>query len=205
MKIGIYTVVVDNYLPELTTITIPSIERYAKKIGASFTLINERKYPDLPPTYEKLQVYDLGRKNDCNILFDADVALHEKMYNPIPCLIPGCIGIWMQYDAHFVLNHDDLIGPKHTMVSTNCLVIPTKYHDVWKPFDNPEKMIKNMKRPFCLDEYCISRNRISMGFGLCPVMTPDMEGITFRHSNINSKPKDLSEEIASIKEFLSQP
>lgn len=204
MRVGVFTVAVDNYLPELMELTIPSIEQYSKKIGASFTLIKDRKFPDLSPTYEKLQIYELGQNNDFNILLDADFSLNEKMYNPIPCLTLGCIGAWMQYDAHLTLKKDDIIGPTDDMVSTNFLVVPHPFHEIWKPFDNPEIMIKNMKRPFCLDEYCISRNRIEMGVGLCPIIAPDLENISFRHCNFNTDNKNLSEEIEATKKFLTQ-
>jgi hypothetical protein len=79
MKKTIYTL---NLHPEkyadITAITYPLLKHYAKKIGAEFVEITDRKFPEWPPTFEKLQVYELGKaaKNDWNIFFDADAMIH---------------------------------------------------------------------------------------------------------------------------------
>jgi hypothetical protein len=79
LKKTLYTL---NLNPEkyqdITTLTYPWLKHYAKKIGADFFEITERKFPGWPPTFEKLQVYELGRKhgNDWNIFFDADTMIH---------------------------------------------------------------------------------------------------------------------------------
>ena len=63
----------DEY-KEITDMTYPLLKHYANKIGADFYEIKERKFPDWPPNYEKMQIYQLGRemKNDWNIFFDCD-------------------------------------------------------------------------------------------------------------------------------------
>jgi len=77
-KKTIFTLNVDNYAPEITELTYPLLKRYAKKIGADFHIINERKFPDWPPVYEKLQIYELGQEmeNDWNIYIDGDALVH---------------------------------------------------------------------------------------------------------------------------------
>jgi len=67
----------DEY-KEITDITYPLLKHYAKKIGAEFVEIKERRFPEWPSTFEKLQVYRLGQemKNDWNIFFDADSMIH---------------------------------------------------------------------------------------------------------------------------------
>ena len=60
MKKTIFVLLVGNYLPRLCSLTIPSIERYAKRIGAQFRLISERRWPDWPVNYEKVQIFDFG-------------------------------------------------------------------------------------------------------------------------------------------------
>src|SRR6185437_11005470 len=47
----IYVVVTDGYQPDVCAHTIPSIQRYAKKIGADLQIISQRKYPGLPASY----------------------------------------------------------------------------------------------------------------------------------------------------------
>lgn len=63
---------------DITAITYPLLKHYAKKIGAEFCEIAGRKFPQWPPTFEKLQVYELGQemKNDWNVFFDADAMIH---------------------------------------------------------------------------------------------------------------------------------
>ena len=63
---------------EITDLTYPLLKHYAKKIGAEFVEIKERKFPDWPSNYEKMQIYELGQemKNDWNIFFDCDALIH---------------------------------------------------------------------------------------------------------------------------------
>lgn len=64
---------------EITDLTYPFLKEYARKIGADFHVISERKFPEWKsPTYEKCQIYELGQqmKNDWNLFFDADALIH---------------------------------------------------------------------------------------------------------------------------------
>jgi hypothetical protein len=79
MKKTLYTLNLnpDEY-GDITEITYPLLKHYAKKIDAEFVEIKDRKFPEWPPTFEKLQVFQLGQeaKNDWNIFFDADAMVH---------------------------------------------------------------------------------------------------------------------------------
>ncbi len=79
----IYLLNIDNYAPEITAITYPLIERYAKKIGAEIIQITERKFPDFPPVYEKFQIYELCKQNpaDWYIYIDSDAVLHPDLFD----------------------------------------------------------------------------------------------------------------------------
>lgn len=83
VKKTLYTLCVDNYAPEITALTFPLMQKYADKIGADFCIINDRKFPEAPPVYEKFQIYELGRKaqNDWNIFFDADTLIHPDFFD----------------------------------------------------------------------------------------------------------------------------
>lgn len=83
IKKTIYTLNTDNYAPEITRFTYPFLRQYAQKIGAEFFIIEERKYPELPPVYEKLQIYDYAREhhNDWNIYIDSDALVHPDMFD----------------------------------------------------------------------------------------------------------------------------
>lgn len=79
MKKCIYTLNINrDYPQEITSLTYPLFKQYAHKIEADFYEITERKFPDFPITYEKCQIYELGKehKNDWNIFLDCDTLVH---------------------------------------------------------------------------------------------------------------------------------
>jgi len=80
LKKTVFTLCVNDYAPEITAITFPLMRWYARKIGADFHVIRERKFHDWPIPYEKFQIYDLAREmqNDWNIFFDADTLIHPN-------------------------------------------------------------------------------------------------------------------------------
>ena len=78
VKKTIFTLNVNGYSPEMTALTYPLIQAYARKIGADFHIITERKFPEWPITYEKLQINELAQQmeNDWNIYIDSDALVH---------------------------------------------------------------------------------------------------------------------------------
>ena len=62
-------------------ITLKNLEEYANRIGADFLVINERKYPDWPVTYEKTQMFDISRCYDWCAFIDADTCLSKNFLN----------------------------------------------------------------------------------------------------------------------------
>lgn len=82
-KKTIFTLRVDGYAPEICEITYPLLKHYAKKIGADFYTIKERKFPEWPPVYEKLQIYELAKEmeNDWNIYIDSDALVHPDFFD----------------------------------------------------------------------------------------------------------------------------
>src|SRR4030042_4413675 len=81
LKKTLFVLNVDDYAPEITEVTYPLLKHYAKKIGADFYEIRERKFPDFPPVYEKLQIYQLAQEmgNDWNIYIDSDALVHPDL------------------------------------------------------------------------------------------------------------------------------
>jgi hypothetical protein len=80
VKKVVFTLNVDNYLPDLTEITLPYLKGWADKIEADFHVISERKFPDMPVTYEKFQIWDLAHgefaDRDWFIYLDLDALIH---------------------------------------------------------------------------------------------------------------------------------
>ena len=62
LKKTVFTLNIDGYAPEVTELTYPLMKHYAAKIGADFHIIKERKFPDWPPVYEKMQIYQLAQE-----------------------------------------------------------------------------------------------------------------------------------------------
>jgi hypothetical protein len=91
MRFGktLYTLNVNNYAPEITRITYPLLKYYAKKCGAEFCIITERKFPDWPIVYEKLQIYYLSeeRKDEWSIYLDSDAIVHPETVD-WTCFLP---------------------------------------------------------------------------------------------------------------------
>ena len=79
MKKTLFTLNVNKYSPEIVELTYPHLKAYAHKIGAEFVEITERKFKKMPVTYEKLQIFNLGKDNDWNIFIDADAMIQPMM------------------------------------------------------------------------------------------------------------------------------
>lgn len=79
----VYLLNVDDYAPKVTEITYPLIKHYIDKIGAELCEIKERKFPEWPPVYEKLQIYELAQQNkaDWNIYIDSDTLIHPDFFD----------------------------------------------------------------------------------------------------------------------------
>jgi hypothetical protein len=81
MRKTLWTLNIGNYAPELCELTYPLLLAYARKMGADFQIINERRFPEMPVTYEKLQIFYLGRGNDWNIYIDSDAVIFPDMFD----------------------------------------------------------------------------------------------------------------------------
>jgi hypothetical protein len=174
IKKTLFVLNVDNYAPEITELTYPLLKHFAKKIGADFHVISDRKYPSMPPVYEKLQIYKLGRemKNDWNIYIDSDALIHPDMFDPTNHIGKDTVmhnGVDMAsvrwtYDEYFLRDGRN-IGSCNwfTIASDWCL-------DLWQPLDiSLEEAVKRIHPIWdelktvitpdhLIDDYTLSRN-----------------------------------------------
>lgn len=140
IKKAIFTLNIDNYAPQVTELTYPLINAYAKKIGAEFVIINERKFPDYPVVYEKFQIYELAQQmnNDWNIYIDSDALIHPDLMDFTVVLPPDTVAhhgsdfapIRWVYDRFFIRDGRHIgSGNWFTLASNLCI-------ELWKPLDD---------------------------------------------------------------------
>jgi len=198
MKKELFVVIVNDYFPELCDIIVPYIKQYADKIDAKFTIISERKFHLFPPTYEKLQIYDLGRDNDYNILLDVDMLISKDMYD-VTEMVTDKIGVWMDYDVNYLFK--DFKYPKG--LATNFVVVPRCCHEVWKPVNKFEEIRDKLVRPFIVDEYIFSKNLWEQNYKYTGIIYRGVEGKYFYHLNVNTDDVEVKETLLkTCKLFL---
>jgi hypothetical protein len=184
----LFTVCVDNYHPEIACRTIPAMRAYAEKINSDFQMITERKFPEWPPTYEKVQVYELGKGYECNILLDCDLLLSERMYDVRGVVPIGYVGAWLQYDPSITVKEDEYmkLDGSDSILSTNFIVTRREQHKLWEPMNIPVLAAKDrMKRWFVVDEYCVGRNLKKFGYKVSGI--PGAENLFYHYNVTTSK------------------
>ena len=204
IKKTVYTVCVNNYLPEICSITIPTIQAYAGKIGANFHLITERKFPEFPPTYEKMQVFELGVDNDWNILIDADIILSKNMPDLTLRISPFYVATYMLYQADLLFSADPyfLRDGRRIGVCTNFVVTSKMCHDVWTPLEYGWDIAKNKtKREHIIDEFCFSRNLARFGLKISGI--DDKDPPTF-FLHLDATTKNEKDMLDKAKEYLDK-
>lgn len=180
LKKTIFLLNVDNYEPEITDITYPLIKRYARRIGADIHIIKERKYPDFPVTYEKLQIYDLAQQmqNDWNIYIDSDALIHPETVDFTEHLSKDTVahngadmgGVRWKYDRFFQRDGRN-IGSCNWFTLASDLNI-----ELWKPLEDltlkealaniyptVEEVNTVIKTDHLIDDYVLSRNIAKYG------------------------------------------
>lgn len=188
MKKTVFTLNIDNaYAPNITELTYPLLRAYAAKIDADFHVITKRRWPNTPPTYEKLQIYHLAQemKNDWNIYIDSDALVHPDMFDVTSHLSKSIVlhnGIDMasvrwRYDDYFRRDGRN-IGSCNwfTAASDWCL-------DLWHPLvgETIPSVVKNIfpiadevragiTAEHLVDDYLLSRNIARYGLKLRTVV-----------------------------------
>jgi len=137
MKKIVYTLALDGYPSEMTDLTFPWIEAYAKKIGATFFVIKDRKFPDWPPTAEKLQIWELGKNVDWNIFIDADALINPELFDVTACMTKELVLFTGQDMAamRFRPNKYMLRDGRYIGACSWFVVSSDWTHDLWRPLD----------------------------------------------------------------------
>jgi hypothetical protein len=183
---------IDNYAPEITALTYPFIKRWANRIGAEVYEIKERKWPDYPVVYEKLQIYELASKlgADWIIYIDSDTFVHPDTPDFTEILPPDTV---LQNGHDFAptrFDIDDYFRRDGRMIGTcNWFTIANKMClDLWKPCDDltleeilPRLHLVNtevnslvMDDSHLIDDFVLARNVAR--FGLKYINIPQLLG-----------------------------
>lgn len=200
MKVELFVVDI-GYHKEIADIVIPALQRYCDGFGFKFTRITERKFPDMHVSYEKLQMYELGKDNDWNISVDCDILLRDSMYNVID-LVPNDgkhIGVWEGFSWPNLYNNRGIkVG-----IAANFFVVPKACMEVCKPLDPDEDYAKYCERPGYVVEYCLSLNCWKLGYELAGLEIPGARDISFKHLNVTTGDVGVSNAVREAEEFLS--
>jgi len=180
VKKMLYLLNIGNFAPEVTTLTYPLIFKYAEKIEADIHVITERKFPDYPVTYEKLQIFELAQQhnNDWNIYLDSDALVHPDMFDITNHLSKDTVmhngkdmasNRWT-YDRFFLRDGRNIGSCNWFTVASDWCI------ELWKPIVDLtcEQMIKNIHPvnseittiitpDHLIDDYVLSRNIAQYG------------------------------------------
>jgi hypothetical protein len=174
VKKTLFTLNVDGYAPEITELTYPLLRYYANKIGADFHVIDKREYPDWPVTYEKLQIYKLGREmgNDWNIYIDSDAVIHPETLDWTCFLDKNTIAHNGRDMANVRWRYNDyFLRDGRNWGSCNWFTIASDWClDLWKPlatlpavavaniFPTVDELNTVITKDHLIDDYALSNN-----------------------------------------------
>jgi hypothetical protein len=172
-KKALWTLNVNDYDPEITSLTFPLMKKVAHKIGADFNIITDRKSPDFPIVYEKLQLYTLGKDYEWNIYLDADAAINPDIFD-VTSVIPKNTVMFSGVDFYgnrFKYDNYCLRDGRHISACGWFMVASDWCLDLWHPLEDmtQEEALSNIfpidteraygyKPEHFLEEYAISRN-----------------------------------------------
>ena len=177
----------DEYAPEITALTRPFLKYYADKIGADICVIDQRRSPAWPVTYEKFQILDLAREryDDWSIYVDGDALIHPETPDYTELVGRDTIihhghdfaGIRWRQDDYFRRDGRRWSTCNwFTLASSWCL-------DIWQPltdltleqalaniYPTPHELDCGLTPPHFIDEYVMSRNIARYGIKTDTVM-----------------------------------
>lgn len=217
----VYTLNVGPYAPEITALTYPLLRAWARRMGAEFVVIGERRFPGWPIAYEKLQVYQLAqdRGDDWCVFVDSDALVHPDTPD-FTTLLPkdtvahnssDMAAIRWTYDRFF-LRDGRHIG------SGNWLAIASAWCvDLWRPLDDltlEEAVARIQPASFelragitpehLLDDFVLSRNIAKFGLKFTTVKRLQEQtgcaGEFFRHEYLLS----TTDKVVALQQVLKE-
>lgn len=158
----VHTVVIDNWKPDLCAVTLPNLERFAKRIGADFNVISKAKFDGYPPNYERLQIWEDGKDYAWNINVDADTILHRDFEDPTSWLDSRYVASSWMTDPRFYFVCNKYFERDGRLIGIADSFVVSSYatHDLWRPLDIPFSEARKLclKDERMVSEYCLSLN-----------------------------------------------
>ena len=146
----IHVVNINDFFPELFALTYPTIRSYAERNGYMINMITERKFPDYPINYEKMQVYEDGKDAEVNILCDADMLIHPEFPDVTEFLKRDSISFNDNYNISWKYHVDRIRyfmrDGRDVGIATNFVVSSDWTHDVWEPLSLSQKDIEDLAK-----------------------------------------------------------
>lgn len=199
MRKAIWVTAIGDYAPEMCKITFPSIQAYAKKIGADFHHISEPKFHGFPPNYERFQIWEGGKDYDWNLNVDADFLIHPDCEDPTTYLDPRVVGALMGFrvDTVFRWNKYFERDNRNQGVADNFTLTSSLTHEFWEPatvgFEElSECCLPHQKRR--VSEYQVSLNMAKYGLKFGGVIA---DRTKIYHINKTTDSIEKPEEVAS--------
>ena len=199
MKKIIHCVYINDYFPELWSLTLPTIKDYAYRIGAELNIITERKFPQWHINYEKFQVYEDGKYADANFLIDADVLIHSEFPDFATSItFPHHIAFNDNYNASTKFDIEDNVyfqrDGRDVGIASNAVISYKSTHDVWRPLDiTPEEGKKiTFVREGDIDEYGLSLNMAKYGLKYTGITWEEWQRYYFVHIGCGDREQALT-------------
>ena len=150
MRKLIHVVNINDFFPDLFALTYPTIRSYAERNGYMINMITERKFPDYPINYEKMQVYEDGKDAEVNILCDADMLIHPEFPDVTEFLKRDSIAFNDNYNISWKYHVDRIRyfmrDGRDVGIATNFVVSSDWTHDVWEPLSLSQKDIEDLAK-----------------------------------------------------------
>ena len=150
MKKILHVLNINDFFPELFALTYPTIRSYAERNGYMINMITERKFPDYPINYEKMQVYEDGKNAEVNILCDADMLIHPEFPDVTTFLQRDSIAFNDNYNISWKYHVDRIRyfmrDGRDVGIATNFVVSSDWTHDVWEPLSLSQKDIEDLAK-----------------------------------------------------------
>ncbi len=203
LKKCVFVLATPEYQPEMCSYTLPNLKAYADRLQADFVRIQERRFPDFPINYERMQIYELGKGYDWCINIDADFLIHPMIEDFTEWLPANTVGNWWYSKASNFFNVDRNIyferdGRDYGIV--DCLLATSKLtHDLWEPLPGPcseyaDICLHNGERR--ISEFCLSQNAAKYGLKIAGMLrTPEYA----QHINCTTEEQGNPADIAREK------